>query len=52
MGDALAMREIRDYQRQGQEGIQSGGPSSMKQKDRSKFLAMLDEMINKVRRAS
>lgn len=50
IGDALAMREIRDYQRQGQEGIQSGGPSSMTPKDRSRFLAQLDEMINKVRR--
>jgi len=50
IGDALAMREIRDYQRQGQEGIQSGGPSSMTPKDRSRFLAQLDEMINKVKR--
>ncbi len=52
IGDALAMREIREYQRQGQEGIQSGGPSSMTPKDRSRFLAQLDEMINKIRRAS
>ena len=52
IGDALAMREIRDYQRQGQEGVQSGGPSSMTPKDRSRFLAQLDEMINKVKRAS
>lgn len=40
------MREIRDYQRQ--EGNYSGGPSSMTTKNRSKFLACLDEMINKI----
>lgn len=50
IGDALAMREIREYQRQG--GEQSGGPSSMTAKDRSRFLAQLDEMINKIKRAS
>lgn len=48
IGDALALREIREHQRQ--EGTQSGGPSSMTAKDRSRFLFMLDEMINKVRR--
>lgn len=46
IADALAMREIRDYQRQ--EGNHSGGPSSMTTKNRSKFLATLDEMINKI----
>jgi len=48
ISDALAMREIREYQRQ--EGSQSGGPSSMTAKDRSRFLALLDEMINKIKR--
>jgi uncharacterized protein YaiI (UPF0178 family) len=46
IADALAMREIRDCQRQ--EGNHSGGPSSMTTKNRSKFLACLDEMINKI----
>lgn len=50
IGDALALREIRDYQRQ--EGVSTGGPSSMTAKDRSRFLSQLDEMINKVRRVS
>lgn len=50
IGDALALREIREYQRQ--EGGQSGGPSAMTAKDRSRFLSQLDEMINKVRRGS
>jgi uncharacterized protein YaiI (UPF0178 family) len=48
IGEALAMREIRAYQRQ--EGDFTGGPSSMNSQSRSKFLALLDEMINRVRR--
>ena len=48
ISEALAMREIREYQRQ--EGSQAGGPSSMTAKDRSRFLAQLDDMINKILR--
>jgi uncharacterized protein YaiI (UPF0178 family) len=48
IADALAMREIRDYQRQ--EGNPSGGPSAIGPKDRSKFLATLDELVNRVLR--
>ena len=50
IGEALAMREIRDYQRQ--EGTFTGGPSSITAKDRSRFLSQLDEMINRIKRAS
>lgn len=50
IGDALAIREIREYQRQ--EGTRTGGPAPLNTKDRSRFLAQLDEMINKVRRNS
>ena len=50
IGEALAMREIRDYQRQ--EGTFTGGPSSITPKDRSRFLSQLDEMINRIKRAS
>jgi uncharacterized protein len=46
ISDALAMREIREYQRQ--EGNHSAGPSAMGPKDRSRFLSQLDEMINKI----
>lgn len=48
IGDALAMREIREYQRQ--TNAPTHGPSPMTTKDRSKFLAKLDELVNKVRR--
>lgn len=48
ISDALAMREIREYQRQ--EGNHSGGPAAIGPKDRSRFLATLDEMVNRVLR--
>jgi uncharacterized protein len=48
ISDALALREIREYQRQ--EGNHTGGPSALGSKDRSKFLATLDEMVNRVLR--
>jgi len=44
--DALAMREINNYQRQ--ESNYAAGPSAFTPKDRSRFLAQLDEMINKI----
>lgn len=49
IADALAMREIREYQRK--EGNHSAGPSAIDPKDRSRFLAQLDDMINKIIRA-
>ncbi|MGL4550267.1 MAG: YaiI/YqxD family protein [Gemmataceae bacterium] len=44
IGAALATREIMDTLRQG--GTVTGGPAPMGDKDRSRFLAKLDEMIN------
>jgi uncharacterized protein YaiI (UPF0178 family) len=49
IGSALAMRDLMDELRQG--GTVTGGPRPMTQKDRSRFLAKLDEMVNAVRRA-
>jgi uncharacterized protein YaiI (UPF0178 family) len=46
IGDALAMRELTDHLRQG--GAIIGGPSALTPKDRSRFLASLDEAINAV----
>jgi uncharacterized protein YaiI (UPF0178 family) len=48
IGDALALRELTDELRQG--GMVTGGPSAMTPRDRSRFLAKLDEVINAVRR--
>ena len=48
ISDALALREIRDYQRQ--EGSYSGGPAALGPKDRSKYLATLDELVNRALR--
>jgi uncharacterized protein YaiI (UPF0178 family) len=44
IGEALATRELLDTLRQG--GTVTGGPGPMSDRDRSRFLAKLDEMIN------
>lgn len=49
IGNSLATRILMDELRQG--GAITGGPSPMTPKDRSRFLAKLDEMIHAVRRA-
>jgi uncharacterized protein YaiI (UPF0178 family) len=49
IGAALAMRELMDELRQG--GAVTGGPAARTPKDRSRFLAKLDELVNAVRRA-
>ena len=49
IGAALAMRELLDELRQG--GAFTGGPAARSPKDRSRFLAKLDELVNAVRRA-
>ena len=48
IGNALATRVLMDELRQG--GAFTGGPAPMMPKDRSRFLAKLDEMIHAVRR--
>jgi uncharacterized protein YaiI (UPF0178 family) len=48
IGSALATRELMDQLRQS--GEITGGPSPMTQKDRSRFLSRLDEVINAIRR--
>ena len=50
IGSQLAGREIMDTLRQG--GAITGGPAAMTPKDRSRFLAKLDEMINAARRGA
>jgi uncharacterized protein YaiI (UPF0178 family) len=49
IGAALALHELMDELRQG--GAVTGGPAPMTAKDRSRFLAKLDETVNAVRRA-
>ncbi len=49
IGSALALRDLMDELRQG--GAITGGPAPMTPKDRSRFLARLDEAVNAVRRA-
>ncbi|HYT90437.1 MAG TPA: YaiI/YqxD family protein [Gemmataceae bacterium] len=49
IGSALALRELMDELRQG--GTVTGGPAAMTPKDRSRFLAKLDEAAGAVRRA-
>jgi uncharacterized protein YaiI (UPF0178 family) len=49
IGSALALRNLMDELRQG--GAVTGGPPPMTPKDRSRFLATLDEAVNPVRRA-
>ena len=48
IGSALAMRDLMGALRQG--GAVTGGPAPMTAKDRSRFLAKLDEAIVAVRR--
>jgi hypothetical protein len=47
IGDALASRELSDHLRQ--MGLMTGGPAPMSKKDRSRFMAGLDRIINAVR---
>ncbi len=49
IGAALGMRDLMTELRQ--DGSTTGGPPPMAPKDRSRFLAKLDEAINAVRRA-
>ena len=49
IGTALALRDLMNDLRQ--DGTVTGGPAPMAPKDRSRFLAKLDEVINAVRRA-
>jgi uncharacterized protein len=49
IGAALALRDLSSYLRQS--GEVTGGPAPMTPKDRPRFLAKLDELINAVRRA-
>ena len=48
IGEAVAMRDLREELRQG--GEMTGGPAPMTPKDRSRFLSKLDEVVNAVRR--
>jgi uncharacterized protein YaiI (UPF0178 family) len=48
IGGALAMRQLMDDLRQS--GSVTGGPAPMTPKDRSRFLATLDTLINKANR--
>jgi uncharacterized protein YaiI (UPF0178 family) len=49
IGSALAMRELTAELRQS--GVITGGPRAITAKDRSRFLAKLDDSVNAVRRA-
>ena len=48
IGEAVAMRDLREELRQG--GEMTGGPAPMTPKDRSRFLSKLDEAVNTIRR--
>jgi uncharacterized protein YaiI (UPF0178 family) len=48
IGSALALRDLTSQLRQG--GVITGGPAAMTPKDRSRFLARLDDLVNAVRR--
>ncbi len=50
IGSVLATRDLMTALRQ--DGTITGGPAPMTPKDRSKFLAKLDEMVNAVRRSN
>jgi hypothetical protein len=50
IGDALAMRALKDHLRQ--TGEITGGPPPMDKKFRSRFLSKLDEMVNSVRQVA
>jgi uncharacterized protein len=49
IGSALALRDLMGELRQG--GVVCGGPAPMTPKDRSRFLAKLDEALSAVRRS-
>jgi hypothetical protein len=49
IGDALASREMSSQFRE--DGLMSGGPSPFNNKDRSRFLEKLDQIINACKRA-
>ena len=49
IGDALAGRSIAEHLRE--VGVITGGPAPLTQKDRSRFLSKLDEIVNATRRA-
>jgi len=48
IGDALAGRELSQHLRES--GVMTGGPAPMGQRDRSRFLSKLDELVNAVQR--
>ena len=48
IGDALAGRELSSHLRE--IGVSTGGPPPIAQKDRSRFLSKLDEMVQRTRR--
>ena len=48
IGDAVASRALSQHLRES--GIDTGGPAPMGKRDRSRFLAKLDELVNAVRR--
>jgi uncharacterized protein YaiI (UPF0178 family) len=48
IGDAVASRALSQHLRES--GINTGGPAPMGKRDRSRFLAKLDELVNAVRR--
>ena len=50
IGAALGMRGLMEELRQS--GVVTGGPAPLTPKDRSRFLAKLDETINAIRRAA
>lgn len=48
IGDAVASRALSQHLRES--GINTGGPAPMSKRDRSRFLAKLDELVNAIRR--
>jgi uncharacterized protein YaiI (UPF0178 family) len=48
IGGAVASRELSQHLRE--MGVHTGGPAPMAKKDRSRFLAKLDELVNAIRR--
>jgi uncharacterized protein YaiI (UPF0178 family) len=50
IGDALATRELMSYLRE--MGSVTGGPAPFEARDRSRFLARLDEVIQRIRKKS
>ncbi len=49
IGDALASRELSQDLREA--GVMTGGPKPMSQRDRSRFLEKLDQLVNRAERA-